>query len=76
MTEVQQPKKIVLSMKFFNEEHQEKAFEKVASIPGIKKLDVDRNDNTVTIITNIDPSLIADKVGKYCLTRILRDEHV
>lgn len=66
-------KKVVLSVEIRDEKHRKKAM-KAVCLPGVDYIAVDVEDKTLTLIGDVDPVQVVDKLRKFCSTEIVTIE--
>ncbi|KAL2556132.1 heavy metal-associated isoprenylated plant protein 39-like [Forsythia ovata] len=64
-------KKVVLKLEFADEKIKQKAMSKVSGLPGIESVAMDPKDKKLTVIGDIDPVSLVDKLRKICQTGIV-----
>ncbi|KAG6409305.1 hypothetical protein SASPL_127342 [Salvia splendens] len=59
-------KKVVVKVAVQDEKGKQKAMKSVSSLPGIESLAMDMNEKKMTVIGNVDPVEIVNKLKKSC----------
>ncbi|XP_031477586.1 heavy metal-associated isoprenylated plant protein 39-like [Nymphaea colorata] len=64
-------KEVVLSVEWHGEKAKQKASESIASLSGVHHICVDPNGKKLTVVGDMDPTLLVTKLRKLCKTDIV-----
>ncbi|OIW08058.1 hypothetical protein TanjilG_20159 [Lupinus angustifolius] len=63
-------KKIILKVELHDDKIQRKAMKSVSGLSGVESLLVDRKDQKITVIGDMDPVKVVNKLKKFCYVEI------